>query len=499
MKEINKRMPVMGIAIWLILIWLHTFVRIVSYENSKGKMGYMLSAIIAVVVTLFYYWCIVGGIDAIEDTFDISISRCMTITGTIWLAMIIALVLEMFCDGFSLYSYTSIYLWILKIPKKYIFDVYAIIIFPLFMELIFKSMSDEKLSKKTLTLGCMQILGITIIGYLIFCAMNNIWTVELLLLNVTTIICAAYKYIGASGKMRKGNLAAVLIFYVLACIILLGMSKNSGENIYEYMYAGNWNEYKANVNLLINNAVLGGMSPNLKDSGVIHEFLYNRSNYIHQALYYGGWIVAATIVIIILAFVVILVKMLDIRKYYIQKHYLVYMAALWTLLIRSIMGIMYSFALVPYPTALPFAGTTGLITDSMAFALLIICSFQNYKLDRILNCTVVSVDFYLEQLDTYSVRDADTGDAYAEEFLDDKVIVKGTLKEIICTVEWSVFSEGEYAVFTPLGGDKIFVLEHIKDEMWKPIEDENLINGVYSEYKDKKLSECMEGIGFEDN
>lgn len=494
MKEINKRVPIMGIAIWLILIWLHTFIRIVSYENSKGKMGYVLSAIIAVVVTMFYYWCIVGGIDDIEEAFNISISRCMVITGAIWLAMIIALGLEMFCDGFSLYSYTSIYLWILKIPKKYIFDVYAIIIFPLFMELIFKSMSDKKLHKKTLILGWMQILGITISGYLIFCAMNNIWTVELLLLNVITIICAAYKYIGINRKMRKGNLVAVLIFYVLICIIILELSRNSDENIYEYMYAGDWNEYKANVGLLIDNAALGGMSSSLNETRVIHEFLYNRSNYIHQALYYGGWFAAATIVVIILAFVVILVKMLDTRKCCTQKHYLIYMAALWTLLIRSIMGIMYSFALVPYPTALPFAGTTGLITDSIAFALLIICSLQNYKLDRILNCTVVSVDSYLEQLDTYSVWDADTGDAYAEEFWDDKVIVKGTLKEIVCTVEWSIFSEGEYAVFTPLGSDKVFVLEHIKDEVWKQIEGEELINNVFSEYKDNKLSECMEGI-----
>ena len=54
------------------------------------------------------------------------------------------------------------------------------------------------------------------------------------------------------------------------------------------------------------------------------------------------------------------------------------------LIIRSVFGILYNFGF-PYPTSLPFCGTSGIIMDSMAFTLLLWGACGNRFINRYKN------------------------------------------------------------------------------------------------------------------
>ena len=110
----------------------------------------------------------------------------------------------------------------------------------------------------------------------------------------------------------------------------------------------------------------------------VQQFLVDNSNYVHQLLYYKGWSSIIIIMIILSCFLWMLAKMLRIKNE-LHRSFLVYVAAFGNLAVRIVMGSLFTFAIVPYPVALPFAGDIGLYTDTMSFGLLLCCAYENYK------------------------------------------------------------------------------------------------------------------------
>ena len=149
-KNVSKRTVAIGILLWFIFLWLHTFVRMVSYEESKGVVGYVVSAIITVAVSIFYYWCIVGSFDFIEENLEVDIRCNMKILGSIYLLLLLGFISEIVIPGFSIFEYKDIWTGNLKVSKEYLFDIYAVVIFPLFSEITFKAMRKKFFQRKSI-------------------------------------------------------------------------------------------------------------------------------------------------------------------------------------------------------------------------------------------------------------------------------------------------------------------------------------------------------------
>ena len=119
-----------SILFFLGFIWLHTFIRLNSYTNSRGMASYILQALISVIATAFYYWCLTSIIDPIESLTEISSRKCSAICDAICLAMIIALVLELSTGGsISVICEQEIQILSFTISKKYIFEIIVTVFF----------------------------------------------------------------------------------------------------------------------------------------------------------------------------------------------------------------------------------------------------------------------------------------------------------------------------------------------------------------------------------
>ena len=495
-KNVSKRTAAIGILLWFIFLWLHTFVRMVSYEESKGVAGYVVSAIITVAVSIFYYWCIVGSFDFIEENLELDIRCNMKILGSIYLLLLLGFISEIVIPGFSIFEYKDIWTGNLKVSKEYLFDIYAVVIFPLFSEITFKAMRKEKFQRKSILMGSLQLIGMTIASYTLFAALNNIWLVELAVINILTVAIGIYKYAWNYSFVDKKKMFLLGVAYILGWFMILALRGGYEDSLQKYMYAGDWNAYVDNVRILVQNADFVGISPLMSEINAVPEFLYQRNNFIHQLLYYGGWYSVGAVVLAMVAFLLILIKMLDVKKYYMKKHFLIYAAALWIFCIRIIMGMFYTFALIPYPVSLPFSGTKGIYTDTIVFSLLLICAYENCKIDKIKSCEMIGSKEFFGASEILEVKKIKTGEAYEEDFLEERVNVIGNEKSIPCKAMWLCGGEFKYAAFEMITG-KVFILEY-RNEGWKIPEDVSLMQGLFVEYIDIRLSGYVEELDYEE-
>ena len=133
-------------------IWLHTFIRLSSYTYNSGMSGYILKASITVVATVFYYWCFIGILDPLECLGKVNTNNNSMICDFICLFMTVLLVLELSTDSISIIGEQEIRILWFSISKKYIFDIFAAILFPVIAEYTFKGMINEKLNYKSKSL-----------------------------------------------------------------------------------------------------------------------------------------------------------------------------------------------------------------------------------------------------------------------------------------------------------------------------------------------------------
>ncbi len=137
-------------------IWLH--IRLNSYTSDSSLSSYILKAIIAIIATVFYYWCFIGIIDSLESLCKISTGKCAAALNLICLVMLAALIIELSTDIFSIIGEQEIRIISLTISKKYIFDICIAVLFPVIVEYILKSMVNENFSHKSIVCGTTAIL-----------------------------------------------------------------------------------------------------------------------------------------------------------------------------------------------------------------------------------------------------------------------------------------------------------------------------------------------------
>lgn len=323
--------------------------------------------------------------------------------------------------------------------------------------------------------------------------MNNVWLVDLAVINISTVTIGAIKYIIPQKEIKKGNVIGTLILYAMACVLFLSFLSSKESSFSEFMYGTEWSQYSEGVRFIVKNASLFGTSEALLSSAYIHEWLVNRNNYILQLLFYGGWIAVVGLIVFMALFLVLLIQLLGLKNFKIHRHQLIYTASFSILAIRTIMGTLYSFAILPYPVVLPFGGTNSIITDSIIFTLILYGAWENFKYEQLITYEIVSPYIFLTKEKKYNIF-VDEDEDYQEEGVFDRVLVKDAGDGIICDVEWTYDNDREVAVFIPLNNPnhQVFMLEHTKEGEWHPVKDQSIYSSVMRKFIHYRLPDCME-------
>lgn len=408
-----KTAVVVSIVAWFIFVWMHTFTFLTCYEESTGIYRFFWIAIFTMIATLFYwfylkpdnessiFWSLFEeDFDDLDDLYgDIddelqkekinevnhdvkkwsTLRKSMFFVGGLAFIYLLAFALEMWTDITIFTDSKYINIGFLVINKKYMFDPILFIIVPIWTQVIFRGMREEKYIWKSVVSGCVQILMITLMSYLLFMKLPNVWLIELAIIETIEVIASVIKYSWKTVK-RKGNVIALIGIYVVFWCVLLAIFHYPGQTITQYTYGNDWVAYKENVSELLAGASAFGSSPVLAHNPLVHEFLTDRNNYLLVALYYRGSVAAGFVVILLILFLITTRRMLGKHAKY-NWNYLVYNAAWWSLAVRVIMGIPYSFGLLAIPISLPFAGKIGIYMDTIALGLLVWSVIEGRQID----------------------------------------------------------------------------------------------------------------------
>lgn len=487
---------VLSVVVYLFFIWLHSFIRLNSFSDGS-VFAPIRTSLLVIGCTFLYYWCFTAEIE-IDEPLIHSTREYAFITGVVGIGALVLLLLEINCEDIIIYSEKYIQFWIFKLEKKYLYDLYVVVIFPLVVQGVFRVLKKEKFSCSAVFFSSMPLIGMTIIGGLFFQAMSNAYLLDLTVLNTATIAFGIYKYALSDSHVRKGNSIAAIIIYAFFRILMLWIQGywNGG---FAVSMLSSWSDYIKGIQELIRNANFFGTSEHLLTNPFIIEWLSCQSNYIQQAFYYTGFLGVLVVMVMLAIFFITIFKLLGMANSKMHKNHLVFVGAFLVMAVRIIMGTAYALG-VPYPIALVFAGKTCIITDSVCFALLLICAWQNYEIETYKNFEFISVRKYLGEKDTYKITDED-GDDYEEEFLYDVVAIEGIGgKRIVCETDWYEIGKREFCIFKPkgIGRKNKFVLECL-DGKWIPVDDANLNRKLTEMYLENNIPESMEVMDDEED
>ena len=475
----------LGLSLVLGLIWLNTFIRQNSFTEGIGSFTFFNKFLITALCTIFFYWLIEGQVAS--ETLRVTTKLCAVGTAISSILMLFALLVEFGTENFSLYREKEVILLGLSISKSYIYDIWAIIIFPANISVIFKAMQKEHFDLEALFYGGIAILGLTLEGCLIFQPMSNIWLVDLMILNTITIVLAIWKYAVPVKQIRKRNMVIAVLLYSIMRILLLPILCVSGDGTFvSFMYEGDWSDLISGINELVRNAALFGTSDYLLKSEYIQWWLINRNKPVLQLLYYGGWVSVIGFILFLMVFLIVLVKLLGIKNAREHRNWLIFGTAVTMLSIRIVMGLLYNFGFT-YPISLPFFGKYGSVMDSMAFTLILIAAWENYKINRFLKTesSFVLPEDVLGIQNNYCITD-EFGQLYTEGIYEDKVNIVGSKEIVHCKANWYRVRKRKFCIFEKKSmktGSQKFILEYA-DEKWKSLEnsDDDLRKIIIEEY-----------------
>ncbi|HIY02986.1 MAG TPA: hypothetical protein IAA26_14270 [Candidatus Blautia faecipullorum] len=259
----------------------------------------------------------------------------------------------------------------LCINKKYIYDVLAVIVFPIWTTFIIRKMKESEFTTGAVLSGIMQILTLTLIGFLLYMGKSNIWLIEMVVLNVITLILAVHGYAWKNIR-KKGNAIALLIMYALLWILLISVFRYSGQSFAGFMGFTDITQatsYFSNVHKIAENAPFIGQNSTLLNDPYVISFMKDSHYLIPSVLFYGGWLPTILLIFVEVVFIVALAGVLIQAREHDGRDIMLDM--IWVgFLIRVIAGLLYSFGL-PTAILLPFSGTTGIITDSICMGILL--------------------------------------------------------------------------------------------------------------------------------
>jgi len=220
--------------------------------------------------------------------------KSMLAMGSLAFLCLLAFVFEMWTDITVFTDSTYITIGFLNINKKYMFDPILFIVFPLWTQMIFRGIREEYYSMKAVISGVMQLLMLSLISYLLFMKLPNIWLIELAAIEIITVIVAVRKYAWSCCN-KKGNVLALIGLYIFFWGALLVVFYRTGMSFDQYSYGKDWRVYQNNIKQIITGASAFGCSSELISNSTVTAFLADRNNYFLAGLYYGGWVVRKNI------------------------------------------------------------------------------------------------------------------------------------------------------------------------------------------------------------
>gem|GEM_PF-2009532 len=520
---------VTAVSIWLLLVWLHTFTYLTCYEQHEGIYSYLSYAVITMAATLLYWFCFKEAIelssysDLVDDDFDddlennlnseiadedetsddgeqfaiVEKERSSILHNSLFtvlvltLIFLIALTFEMWTDVSVFTDSTYITIGRLNINKKNIYNPVLVLVFPLWTQVIFRGMYEDRYKWKSIISGCIQLIALTVMSFLLFMKLPNIWLIELCFIECLTVIGGICKYTWKYVK-EKGNIVALAGLYIVFWCVLLSLFHYTGQTRVQYMYGDEWSVYKENVFQILANASDFGASTTLAMNDQIKEFLTNRGNYLLSILYYNGR-TAGIVVAILLVLFLISTRVLLGRVSKHNRNYLVYHAAWWSLAFHVIIGVPYSLGLIALPIALPFAGEISLYMDTIATGLLVWCAMENTSIRGYFYELCMTKELFdnddIKGIDIVKLKaDRLQMELYEREMLQ----IVGGESRIDCVSE--LFSDFNVLVVKPVNIEDncLFILQQGEDEKWVDVKDEEIREKVGRLFMEEYKPDCME-------
>lgn len=393
---------------WLLLLWSRTFIGLAN--GCETSVFDIFGKAVVALVTTFMWGCNLFLWDdeigffykdskSEESDFCDEDERTFGLEETtdgygfgLGTSLCVVLVLAVFCmlsfvmsdwkewiDLFSNDIYIRIGEW--NINKKCVFDILMVLIFPSWTTFILRKVKENDFSVKAVFSGSMQILALTLIGFLLYMRTSRIWIIELAVVNVVTLILAVRSYIWKTVQ-KKGNVLALLILYGVVWIVLLAMFYHKGQSIYDYMGFADLNSkngYFFNIRKILENASFIGQSVVLLRNPYILQFLEGSHYLLPSILFYLGWLPAILLIVVEVVFMISTAGVIIQNQQHDGRD--IMLQTIWIgLFVRVLGGILYSFG-VPIPILLPFTGTVGIIVDTVCSGILIL-SFVFNKLER---------------------------------------------------------------------------------------------------------------------
>ena len=508
-KKGYKISVLLSVVCWLTFIWIRTFTYMASYDEETGAYSFLIFAVITLLGTFFYWslvkpkengsWFSILFDDELEDYIEempvgdgkrwCILKKSMLAVGILAFLCLMAFAFEMWTDIIVFTDSTYITIGFLDINKKYMFDPILFIVFPLWMQTIFRGIREECYSMKAVISGVMQLLMLSLISYLLFMKLPNIWLIELAAIEIITVIIAVRKYVWScyiTTCNKIGNVVALIGLYIFFWCVLLAVFYRTGMSFGQYSYGKDWGVYQNNIKQIITGASAFGCSSELISNSTVTAFLADRNNYFLAGLYYGGWVVGVAIVIVLLLFLIASYRLLG-KNVVFNRNYLVYKAAWWTLAMRVIWGIPYSIGVLPMPIALPFAGRIGFYMDTIALGLLIWSVIESKCIDE---------SFYADKRvsDIFEVAEIKLMD-WDEDNVFKIVLTCAEEATVICFSE--EYKEHNVMVLRPIDLDEtcVLIVEKSADtDLWHDVEDDTVRSEILQKYMENNRPDCMEVV-----
>lgn len=392
------------LATMLLLIWIRTFIGIANGRETKA-LEILGHCVLTVLLTFMwggslYVWDDETGFFYKEDEEETEgeessdnyhrkhvhssgLQNSLCVVLALAVICLLSFALSDWTDWLNLFN-DSKYMQIgwLCINRKYIYDVLTVIVFPIWTTFIIRKMKESEFAAGAVLSGIMQILALTVIGFLLYMNIPNIWLTEMAVLNVITLILAVHGYAWKNIR-RKGNAVALLSMYTLLWISLMSVFHYSGQSFAGFMGFEDITQvtsYFSNVHKIVENASFIGQSSGLLNDPYVISFMKDSYYLIPSALFYGGWIPTILLMLAEVIFIVTLAGVLIQAREHDGRDIMLDM--IWVgFLIRVAAGFLYAFGF-PIAILLPFSGTTGIITDSICMGMLLM-GYLNRKLIKI--------------------------------------------------------------------------------------------------------------------
>lgn len=476
---------VMGIILILPMIWLHSIIRINS-NIEVYNVFYLFYVGIIIGITIFYFGMLKMAMEVYDEEGEEISSGLMKIS-FIYVVFLISIIVEVFCWECSIYSSNVIEIFGVEISKYILYDLIVIIGFPLILEYIFMAVESAKFEKRAVIIGGLNILALSCIEYFLFCVFSQIWIINMGVLNLVSMIFLTIKYALRNAKIRqyKGNAIAILVYYSLFWLAIILPRCVQGID----------QERLEGIRVLIGNANLIGAASNILEMRNNYEWLLQSTNYIHQLLLYGGWITVVFFILLLIAFLIVIYKMIGIRYFTRHKHQVVYLTVFTMFAIRVIFGLLYSFGICMCRVNLPFASDHSLVSDAILYAVLLVGAWENNRMDKLLQCKYIKAEDVLGDCSSYKMEIINENNRRNNWTV--RLIGKNT--NVTCFLETCEIEESEklFGCFEISDGMnhnlEVILLQYEEDDKtWHSIEDEIILESVKREYLEYNISSIME-------